>query len=249
MARSRSAARAQVRRRGRLFDRGRRPDSAAGPGRARRSSAPGLGRSPSAVPAPASPSRARSKRRRSALPGRPSGSRVGRSILTGSLAVTRPVGADPGRIYADLAADTLDIDALPTLDSARSLIGGYDLSLSLEAKSLSVAHVGEAGIDGASLVLKLSKSGPKFALDRLALAGLGGASVEATGGVRPRRRRRQRAAQRGQARGFRRARRPASRPGPGPGARRARARSCRRPRSPSRRRADRSSAARRPCSR
>ncbi len=110
---------------------------------------------------------------------------LGRSILTGSLAFTRPVGADPGRIYADHAADTLDVDALPSFDAARSLVGGDDLSLSLSAKALSVAHVGDAGIDGASLVLKLSKTGPKLALDRLAVAGLGGASVEATGAYGP----------------------------------------------------------------
>jgi hypothetical protein len=110
---------------------------------------------------------------------------LGRSILTGSLALTRPVGADPGRIYADLAADSLDVDALPSFDAARSMVGGYDVSLSLTAKALSVAHVGEAGIDGASLVLKLSKTGPNFALDRLAVAGLGGASVEATGAFGP----------------------------------------------------------------
>ena len=110
---------------------------------------------------------------------------LGRSTLTGALAFTRPVGADPGRIFADLAADSLAVDALPSLGSAQSLVGGYDLSLSLAAGSLHVARVGDAAIDGASLVVKLEKTGPKFALERLSVAGLGGASVEATGAVGP----------------------------------------------------------------
>ena len=110
---------------------------------------------------------------------------LGPSVLSGALAVARPVGAGPGRIDADLAADSLAIDALPTLGSARSLIGGYDLALSLEAKALRVAHLGDDGVDGASLDLKLGKTGPRYALDRLAVAGLGGASLEAAGALGP----------------------------------------------------------------
>ena len=110
---------------------------------------------------------------------------LGPSILTGALAVTRPVGADAGRIYADLTSDALDVEALPSLDDARSLVGGYDLSLALEAKALRVAHVGEDRIDVASLALKLERTGPKLTLDRLVLAGLGGAAFEATGAAGP----------------------------------------------------------------
>ena len=110
---------------------------------------------------------------------------LGPSILTGALAVTRPVGADAGRIYADLVSNALDVEALPSLADARSLVGGYDLSLALEAKALRVAHVGEDRIDGASLVLKLERTGPKLTLDRLALAGLGGAAFEASGAAGP----------------------------------------------------------------
>ncbi len=110
---------------------------------------------------------------------------LGPSILTGALAVIRPVGADAGRIYADLTSDALDVEALPSLDDARSLVGGYDLSLALDAKALRVAHVGEDRIDGASLALKLERSGSKLTLDRLALAGLGGAAFEATGAAGP----------------------------------------------------------------
>ena len=110
---------------------------------------------------------------------------LGRSLATGSLAFTRPVGADPGRIYADLAADSLDVDALPSFGAAGALAGGYDLSLSLEATALSVAHAGESGVGGASLRLKLARTGPAWILERLAVAGLGGAVIEATGALGP----------------------------------------------------------------
>ena len=110
---------------------------------------------------------------------------LGRSVLSGALAVTRPVGTDPGRITAALAADSLDLDTLPSLDATRSLVGDYDLSLSLDAKALSLAHVGDAAIEGASLALKVGRSGKTLTLDRLAIAGLGGASVEATGAAGP----------------------------------------------------------------
>ena len=99
--------------------------------------------------------------------------------------MTRPVGADPGRIYADLSADALDLDSLPSLDASRSLAGGYDLALSLEARTLHLAHVGETGIDGGSLVVKLGRIGSRLTLDRLAVAGLGGASIEASGAAGP----------------------------------------------------------------
>ncbi len=110
---------------------------------------------------------------------------LGRSILTGAFAVTRPVGSDPGRIYADLAANTLDLDTLPSLQATRSLVGDYDLSLSLDAKALRLAHVGDAAIEGASLALKVGRTGDRLTLDRLAIAGLGGATVEATGSAGP----------------------------------------------------------------
>ncbi len=108
-----------------------------------------------------------------------------RSTLTGALAFTAPVGAVPGRLYADLSSDSLDVEALPSLSAGAALLGDLDLSLSLRAKALHVAHVGEAEIDSGSLTLKVEKSGSKATLDRLSVADLGGASVEAEGAYGP----------------------------------------------------------------
>ena len=108
-----------------------------------------------------------------------------RSTLTGSLAFTDPVGSEPGRLYMDLSSDSLDVGTLPTLSASATLFGDLDLSVSLRAKSLHVAHVGEGEIDSGSLALKVEKSGPKTTLERLSVADLGGASVDAEGSFGP----------------------------------------------------------------
>ena len=104
-----------------------------------------------------------------------------RSALTGSLAFTDPVGSEPGRLYMNLSSDSLDVGTLPTLSASAALFGDLDLSVSLTAKSLHVAHLGEGEIDSGSLALKVEKSGPKTTLERLSVADLGGASVDAQG--------------------------------------------------------------------
>jgi uncharacterized protein involved in outer membrane biogenesis len=105
-----------------------------------------------------------------------------RTNLTGSLAVKVPGGAGVGRLDLDLATDSLDVDALPSLDAGK-LIGDMDLSISLSAGSLHIAHAGEAQIDSGSMVLKAVKTGPNLSLERLSVAGLGGASVEIAGAM------------------------------------------------------------------
>ena len=108
-----------------------------------------------------------------------------RSTLNGSFAFTRPVGTDPGRLYVDLSSDLLDVDALPSADAGKALLSDFDLSLSLRAKTLHVAHVNDAEIDGGSLALKVVKSGPNVTLDRLSIANLGGAFLDAQGATGP----------------------------------------------------------------
>ncbi len=111
---------------------------------------------------------------------------LGSSTLKGSLAVTAPAGANPGRLSMDLSSDSLDVDALPNLEASAALIGDLDLSLSLRANSLHIARVGETAIDSGSMILKATKSGSNISLDRLSVAGLGGASVDAEGAIGPR---------------------------------------------------------------
>ena len=108
---------------------------------------------------------------------------LGRSAFTGTLAVTTAVGAERGRIFMDLRTDSLDLDALPGLEANSTLWAGLDLSLTLNARSLRIARLGEGQVEGGSLAVKLTKQDGDVRLDRLSIADLGGASVEASGAI------------------------------------------------------------------
>jgi AsmA family/AsmA-like C-terminal region len=107
-----------------------------------------------------------------------------RTALTGSLAFKGSAGGEAGRLDLDLATDSLDVDTLPSLAAAKA-IGAMDLSISLNAGSLHIARVGEAQIDSGSVALKAVKTGPNLAVDRLSVAGLGGASLDIRGAMGP----------------------------------------------------------------
>ena len=106
---------------------------------------------------------------------------VDRTALSGAVAFTRSLGDERGRLFMDLRSDALDVDALPNLGASADFLGDVDLSLALDAAKLRVARVGEAAIDSGSLSLKVTKTGADLSLDRLSVAGLGGATVEARG--------------------------------------------------------------------
>jgi uncharacterized protein involved in outer membrane biogenesis len=106
-----------------------------------------------------------------------------RSTFTGTLAVTRPVGVERGRLFMDLRSDALDLDALPNFGASGDYFRDTDLSLSLDADKIRVARVGDAEVEGGSLALKLTKQGDDVHLDRLSIADLGGASVEMNGAL------------------------------------------------------------------
>jgi hypothetical protein len=110
---------------------------------------------------------------------------VDRTALSGAMAFTRAVGDERGRLFIDLRSDALDIDALPNFSASADLLGDIDLSLALEAAKLRVARVGEAALESGSLSLKATKTGADVSLDRLSIAGLGGAAVEAHGASGP----------------------------------------------------------------
>ena len=105
-----------------------------------------------------------------------------RTTLNGSLAFTSPAGGDAARVALDLATDSLDVDTLPSLAVA-NMIGDTDFSISLNAGSLHIARIGEAGIDSGSVALKAVKTGPKVTLERLSVAALGGASLDMQGAI------------------------------------------------------------------
>jgi hypothetical protein len=106
-----------------------------------------------------------------------------RTALTGSVAFRSPSASEPGRVDLDLATDSLDIDTLPSFDAAKKMLGDIDLSISLQAGSLHIARLGEADLESGPAALKAAKSGPNITVDRLSVAGLGGAALDIQGAM------------------------------------------------------------------
>ena len=106
-----------------------------------------------------------------------------RSAYMGTVALTRAVGAERGRLFMDLRSDALDLDALPNVAASGDSFTDIDLSLTLDARAIRIARVGEGRVEGGPLALKLTKLGGNVRLDRLSIEALGGASVEASGAI------------------------------------------------------------------
>jgi hypothetical protein len=110
---------------------------------------------------------------------------IDRSTFTGAVAFTQPHDTARGRLFIDLHSDALDMDAAPNLADGGDWLAGIDLSLALEASKLRIARIGQTALDSGSLVLRATKTGAAFSLDRLSLADLGGANIEAQGETTP----------------------------------------------------------------
>ena len=106
-----------------------------------------------------------------------------RSTLAGSVAFASAPGAGPAKLDADLASDSLDVDALPAIGAGARMMSDLDLSIALKAGALHISRLGEAEINAGSMSLKLTKTGSDITLDHLSLAGLDGASVDLQGGI------------------------------------------------------------------
>jgi AsmA family/AsmA-like C-terminal region len=106
-----------------------------------------------------------------------------RSTFTGTLAVTRPMGIDRGRLFMDLRSEALDLDALPNVGASGDYFKDIDLSLALDAGTIRIARVGDAQVESGSLAIKLTKQGDDVRLERLSIADLGGASLEMSGAI------------------------------------------------------------------
>lgn len=106
---------------------------------------------------------------------------LGDSMLHGALAVTAAVGAEPGRLFIDMTTDSLDIAAPNDPSASMGALASLDLSLTLAANRLHVARLDGVDIESGSLALKVTKSGQNLRLERLSVADLGGATLEAQG--------------------------------------------------------------------
>jgi hypothetical protein len=107
--------------------------------------------------------------------------RLDRSALTGTLAYTKAVGADPPRLFADVAASALDLDGLPDPGAATRALGALDLSISFSAQAIAVAGLAAQPVAVDRIRLDLTKSAGLLRLRDFDILGLGGASLHAKG--------------------------------------------------------------------
>ena len=105
--------------------------------------------------------------------------RLDGSRLGGTMSYTGGVGTERARLFADLASDDLDLDALPDLSGAAAASRDIDLSLALSARAVKLAAGSAGTLDAGQMTLHLTKSGDDLHLDRLALD-IGGSAIEAT---------------------------------------------------------------------
>ena len=108
------------------------------------------------------------------------------SAFAGLLSLTRAVGAEPARLFADLTSEALVLDGLPDLSGAGAAMRDLDLDLSLAARAVTLADpgpdlaLGRIGpIAAGHVALRLTKARNDIRLERLSLD-VDGAAVDAT---------------------------------------------------------------------
>lgn len=104
-----------------------------------------------------------------------------RSTFAGTVTLTRAVGPDPARLFADLTSDALDLEALPDWREAATAGADLDVSFALVARALKLASSDTGNVSAGRIALNLNKTGPMITLERLSLADLGGATADIRG--------------------------------------------------------------------
>ena len=109
----------------------------------------------------------------------------GATRFTGGLVYALPADDKPGRLFLDLATDALDMAQAPNVEAGLVWLGPNDLDFRLKAGALKVDRVGLSSARSGALTVRARKDGPKFALEKLAIADLGGASFQVEGESSP----------------------------------------------------------------
>ena len=107
--------------------------------------------------------------------------RLDQSRFAGTVTLTRTVGRDRARLFADLTSDALDLDALPDWRDAAGAAADLDLALNLSARAVRLASGDTGGVSTGRVALQLTKNAEQVTLDRLALADIGGATASFSG--------------------------------------------------------------------
>lgn len=103
------------------------------------------------------------------------------SVLTGTLAYTKQIGAERARLFADLSAQRLELPGLPDLPSLLAQTGDADLVLRFDARSVKLAGSKAGAIETGQIQFDFAKTGSASELKSLAISGFDGANVTASG--------------------------------------------------------------------
>ncbi len=104
-----------------------------------------------------------------------------RSTFAGTISYTRALGAERARLFADLTSPALDIETLPNLSGSAKGAANLDMSLALDAKAVKIGGLAATPVDAGRIRTKLVRGAAETRLERLSVAGLGGANIEASG--------------------------------------------------------------------
>ncbi|HEY8580363.1 MAG TPA: hypothetical protein VIL72_10785, partial [Beijerinckiaceae bacterium] len=117
---------------------------------------------------------------RASFSGRELAVRLDRSTFTGAVAYTAAVGGERARLFADLSSPALDVDGLPDLTGAARAGADMDLALTLSARAVRVARIGDGMVDAGRISVKLTREAGALTVERLSLENLGGATLTAS---------------------------------------------------------------------
>jgi uncharacterized protein involved in outer membrane biogenesis len=109
----------------------------------------------------------------------------GATRFTGGVVYALSANDKPGRLFLDLATDALDMAQAPNVEAGLAWLGPNDLDFRLKAGALKLERVGLSSARSGALTVRARKDGPKFALEKLAIADLGGASFQVEGESSP----------------------------------------------------------------
>ncbi len=104
-----------------------------------------------------------------------------RSRFHGLINLTRAAGSERARAVFNLSSPALDLDHLPDLTPLMQAASDADFSVSLDARAVRLARVGQGMIDAGRIVARVTRQGNVLDIEQFDIARLGGASFNARG--------------------------------------------------------------------
>ena len=109
---------------------------------------------------------------------------LGEARITGNARYIAAEGTERGRFDAQLAAQGLDIAALPVLGSTLADLRGHDVGITLQARDVRYGPAGAHGGNG-TIAASIQSDGPSLVVDSLDITDLAGANAKLSGRISP----------------------------------------------------------------